>query len=184
MLRRVVVILVMLMLVLVNVASGASGNFNALNTTLINTFKLIPGPEVGEFKMYKSSGGSVLIGVLPIKNWVAEAFVVCKGDITAQDMIKAVAVIYGFVQETRWFITGQPQEGEIIMDGGYKLWEKRAEELLYTACKQLYHTKESVFTFDNITVKAMDIGDVGWHKHTKDRSYDIKKMVSIKLWIK
>jgi hypothetical protein len=172
-----------MLMVFVNVA-WAKGNFNLFNTTLVNNLKFTPGPEINGFKMYKSADDLQGLGVLLLENWVIESFIICRGDVSVRDLIKSIAVVYGFVQDTRWVAKDHPQDAEVIIAGGYALWEKRAEELLYSACKQLYHTKTTTFSFDNIQVKATDTGEVGWHTHTKDRSYDVKKIISIKLWMR
>jgi hypothetical protein len=167
------------LLLLVNMAYA--GNFNSYNNLLVQTFSLIPGPALNGFKMYKSEQGGLIVGVLVEKDWIIEAFVACKGDVTRNDFITVVSSIYAIVQETRYKVL-KHNEAEIIMSGDANMWKNRANEMISIAYKQLYHTTETTFVFDGLHVRAMDVGKVRWK--VKGAEYDPDKMFSIKVWIK
>lgn len=176
--RKAVTIVLFLLLLLVNTA--IAGNFGSYNNLLIQTFGLTPGPALKGFKMYKSGADGLIVGVLVENDWVREAFVACKGDVTTEDFITAVSSIYAIVQETRYKVLHH-KEAEIIISGNAAMWKVRANEMIKIAYKQLYHSTETTFTFDGIKVKAMDVGKVQWK--VKGDQYDVDKMFSIKVWV-
>jgi len=178
--RKIVISLMILLLALVGVSQA--GNFGEFNTIVINTFKLTPGPVLNGFKMYKSDGNHFLFGVLTQDDWVVEAFVISKGGANANDFVRSVGFIYSFVQDSRHKLKGH-EDAEVIMSGGKELWLARSREIIKRSYNHLYHTKLAKFDIDNIRVRAEDIGEVKWRTRQENRSYDSKKMISIKLWI-
>lgn len=171
-----------MMFLLVFVGVAYAGNFGEFNSLAINRFALIPGPEYQGFKMYKSGGGSVIIGALVKKDFVIDAYVLCDCTITVDDLVNSVSFLYSVIQDTRRQIF-KHKDAELIIDGGTKLWKNRATKIIISSYNQLYHTNKTTFDFDNIKIKALDLGEIKWNVEDKNETKGHQKKIAIKLWV-
>jgi len=177
MVRKVFVF--MLMFFMLMVSASYAGNINNFNNVLVDRMGFSAGPaDLNSFKMFKK--GKVLVGVRNIKGWTVGGFVVAPCDAPANDMIYPLSLIYSALHDNL-ADANDKAESKVIMAGGVKVWVEKMEELFHIAVGKLGDslTRETVFLYDGLLVRAVDAGQVGIHS---DGRAD-KKTLSIKLWI-